>query len=252
MLASEHLVADDSDDAINEVGAEWVGVTAYPSLPYSEANIEGFYSTMGANGYAQSFNFGEYSAFERDFKDQAQGGDDYLFVDAVDLAYYNGHGTPTGVFFSSSYDNKFLRDVECRWGDGDLEWMVLDTCEALEWKTAFDKNLFERWGPALQGAHMICSFSTTAYNRETRGGLFAIFLTSSMFKYTIRTAWFTACALTEGSAVSAAVLYATASEDPWDPQLDDPINDHAHGFGYVCSDPTPDVAKWWVWLSSQC
>jgi hypothetical protein len=250
--ASEHLIADEGDDAINEVGAEWLGVTASPKLPYSEDNIAGFYNIMGLSGYAQSFNFGEYSAYERDHKDQAQGGDDYIFVDAVDLAYYQGHGCPVGVFFSSLHDDMHLRNVECSFGDGDLEWIVFDSCEVLAWVDSQGANVFERWGPALQGVHMICGFSTTSYNRETRGSFFASYLTFPIFRYTIADAWFAACDLSEGSTVFAAVLYATASADPWNPQLDDPINDHAHGFGYVCSDPTPATAKWWVWLSSQC
>jgi len=145
-----------------------------------------------------------------------------------------------------------LDHSEARWGDGDLEWIVLDACSPLAWENENGENVFERWGPALQGVHMICSFATGSQNVQTRGMRFAMYLTGPFFRYTIKKAWFQACADTEGSNCWAAVLYATKSADPWSPQLDDPIHDHAHGFGYVSSDPTPSTTKWLVWIASQC
>jgi hypothetical protein len=50
----------------------------------------------------------------------------------------------------------------------------------------------------------------------------------------------------------SAVFYASKSPDPLNPQLDDPINDHAYGFGYVCTDPIPGTFSWYVYITSGC
>ena len=69
---------------------------------------------------------------------------------------------------------------------------------------------------------------------------------------TIVNAWFRTCLETEPSKHVAAVFYATKSTNPFQPQLDDPINDHAYGFGYVCSDPTPGTIHHLVYITSGC
>jgi hypothetical protein len=246
-------IASDDDDGIKEIGIEWVGLTGWPPLTNTEFNIENFYNLMGTvGGYSREFNFGEAAAWETDFKYDALGGNDSAWVDAVDLVYYQGHGHPDGIFFSSHRDDHFLDHSEARWGDGDLEWIVLDAFSLLAWENENGENVFERWGSAFQGLHMICSFATESQNARVRGLAFAEHLTSPYYNLTIKDAWFKACAATEESSHWAAVLYATTSPDPWNPQLDDPIHDHAHGFGYVSSDPTPSTTKWFVWIASQC
>ncbi|MHA2384827.1 MAG: DUF6345 domain-containing protein [Candidatus Thorarchaeota archaeon] len=245
----------DYDDGVKEVGIEWVGLTGHPPLGNTQTNIEGFYNWMNVfGGYDQEFNWGEYSAWEEDFKYEGFGGTDNQWVDAVDFVYYQDHGNPDGVAFSSSHDDGWLHYSECKWGDGDLEWIVLDACSPLAWENENSENVWERWAPALQGLHMILSFSTGSNNVQTRGWRFGMYLTGFMFtnKMSLADAWFRACAETQGSTCYAAVLYASKSADPWNPQLDDPINDHAHGFGYQCSDPTPETINWYVYITSQC
>lgn len=245
----------DYDDGVKEVGIEWVGNTGHPPLPNTQTNIEGFYNWMGVyGGYNREFNWGEYSAWEEDFKYEGFGGTDSQWVDAVDFVYYQDHGNPNGVAFSSNHDDGGLHYSEARWGDGDLEWIVLDACSPLAWVNENNVNVWERWTPALQGLHMILSFSTGSNNVQTRGWRFGMYLTGFMFfdKMSLADAWFRACAETQGSTCYAAVLYASKSVDPWNPQLDDPINDHAHGFGYQCSDPTPGSFNWYVYITSQC
>ena len=68
----------------------------------------------------------------------------------------------------------------------------------------------------------------------------------------IAQAWFRATLETEGSDIVAAVFYASKSANPLNPQHDDPIHDHAYGFGYVCSDPTPGTFGWYVYVTSNC
>ena len=241
------------DEGVKEIGIEWVGVTASPALPNSGINSGGFMNWMCTyGGYTGVFNFGELEAWEEDFKYTSIGGNDIAWIDAVDFAYYQDHGGPDGVAFSSMHDDQALYDTECRWGDGDLEWIVFDACSVLAWQNSVGTNVFDRWGPAFQGLHMICSFSTGSSNVQTRGYTFAYFLTGAwgLPICPIYSAWFQACAATQGPDCWSAVLYVTQSNDPWNPQLDDPINDHAHGFGYVCNDPV--AAKWLVWIATTC
>lgn len=250
---SGYLPMSAYDEGVKEIGIEWVGVTANPALPNSGINSGGFMNWMCAyGGYTGVFNFGEQEAWEEDFKYTSIGGNDVAWIDAVDFAYYQDHGGPDGVAFSSMHDDQALYDTECKWGDGDLEWIVFDACSVLAWQNSDGKNVFERWGSAFQGLHMMCSFSTGSSNVQTRGYTFAYLLTGAwgLPICPIYSAWFQACAATQNSDCWSAVLYVTKSNDPWNPQLDDPINDHAHGFGYVSSDPIP--AKWLVWIAMQC
>ena len=247
------------DDSANEVGIEWVGPSV--GLPNSGINSGGFYNWLGDwGGFTCVFNWGDYDAWEQDFRYVSIGGDDVNWVDAVDFVYYQDHGCPWGVEFSSMHTDTWLYPTECMWGDGDLEWIVLDACSPLALDDGGGYDVFERWGGTLQGVHMICSFATGSLNVETRGVDFGMHLTGFPYilpmgitmigAHRIIDAWFAACADTEGDACWAAVLYSTKSADPWNPQLDDPINDYLTGFGHVCNDPVP--ANWWAWIANQC
>ncbi len=239
------------DDGVKEIGIEWVGVTHHKPLYNTETNIEGFYNHMGTTGgYNREFNWGEYCAWETDFTYVDIGGNDVGWVDAVDFVYYQDHGGPNGFALTSEHNDKSVVYPECRWGDGDLEWIVLDACSPLAWENPDDgKNVWERWAPTLQGLHMILSFATGSSNVKTRGTRFATYLTQG---HRMMDAWFWACAETQDSNCLSAVLYATAANDPWNPGWNDPSNDHAHGFGSVCADPTPAVTKWFVYIVAQC
>ena len=100
---------------------------------------------------------------------------------------------------------------------------------------------------------MVCGFETTSYNRQTRGLKFAQYMTGAGgLALTTKDSWFKACAETEGSDVVTAVFYASKSSNPLNPQQDDPINDHAYGFGYVCTDPIPGTFGWFVFITATC
>jgi hypothetical protein len=244
------------DDGVKEVGIEWVGMSHKKPLWNTETNIEGFYNWMGAyGGYSREFNWGEYSAWEEDFKDSAFSGTDTEWIDAVDFVYYQDHGGPDGVAFTSNHDDKGLEYSAMRLGDGDLESIVFDACSPLAWENKNGVNVFDRWAPTLQGVHQVLSFATTSQNSAVRGTKFALYMTglsTIIPAATIVNAWFRATAETEGSDRLAAVFYASKSADPWNPQQDDPINDHAYGFGYVCSDPVPGTFSWYVYITSSC
>jgi len=239
------------DDGVKEIGIEWVGMSAGHPLWNTETNIEGWYNKMGTTGgFNREFNWGEYSAWEEDFKDSTHSGTDTDWIDAVDFVYYQDHGGPDCVSFTSNHDDHWLSFLHMRLGDGDLDSIVFDACSPLAWVNENGDNVFERWAPALQGIHQICSFGTTSQNSATRGTKFATYMTD--LGMTIVSAWFRATMETEGSDRLGAVFYGSKSSNPLAPQLDDPINDHAYGFGYTCTDPIPGSFGYYVYITNSC
>ncbi len=245
------------DDNVREIGVEWIGLSHLNSPLYNnEENTEGFYNWMATiGGFSQEFNWGEFSAWEEDFKAASFGGTDNQWIDAVDIAYLHSHGGPTSISFTAyQHDQHFLNFTELRLGDGDLDTLAIDACKPLAWEDKYGNNVFERWGPALQGIHQVCSFATSSKNSAKTGTGFGMYLTGYFTNpsLTIVNAWFRTCLETESSDKVSAVFYATKSTNPFQPQLDDPINDHAYGFGYVCSDPTPGTVHHLVYITSSC
>ena len=108
------------------------------------------------------FDWRGFAAFEKDFKSQALGGWDHNYVDNVDAQWYTGHGSANGITFKSSVDDKTLSPNEARWGDRDLEWMQLESCQVLR-DTNGTHDYFSRWGGAVDGLHILNGFHTNAY-----------------------------------------------------------------------------------------
>ena len=100
-----------------------------------------FYNILRANGYKGFFNFGNASAWERDFKEP----DDQTYVDAADIVMHADHGGHCGFAFgNTSHDDCILWASEAKWGNQDLEWIILDDCSVLQrtfgwtcWEGAF-------------------------------------------------------------------------------------------------------------------
>ena len=243
------------DDGIKEVGVEWIGLSYDDMLTASESCTGGFYDHMGSiGGYSQEFNWGEYGAWEEDFRDITKNGNDTQWIDAVDMVYYQGHGGPRAVTFTSNHDNVFAYFADMKLGDGDLDTIAFDSCSVLAWYDQYIGNIFERWSPALQGVHQVCGFATGAKNTEKMGLSFAQYMTGlyPLPALTIMESWFRAALECQPNDRKVAMFYGTNSTNPFQPQLDDPINDHAKGFGYVCEDPTPDRIEWYVYITSNC
>jgi hypothetical protein len=243
------------DDGLLEVGAEWIALSHERPLYHNEVNTEGFYNWMGTHGgYSREFIWHEYSAWESDLSDSSLGGHDDEWADAVDFVYVHTHGDQTGLGYTSWHYQPFLNFSLMRLGDGDLETLAMDACKTLAWTSKTGQNVFERFGPVLQGIHQICGFATNSDNSAETGPRFGLYMTGYMVlpSATIVNAWFRSCLETEGSAHVSAVIYATMSTNPYQPLQDDPINDYAYGFGYTCSDPTPSVYKNFVYITSSC
>ena len=135
------------DDFPIEVAIEWNVYSGSDYIPNSDDLAKRFYNKMASfTGWLGSFSFGQLSAWEEDFKfETAQnGGTDNYYIDAVDLALFSGHGWYTGVSFMGNHDDTWLDHTECRWGDGDLEWMLLDACRTLGLTSDLGVSVFDR------------------------------------------------------------------------------------------------------------
>jgi hypothetical protein len=194
----------------------------------------------------------------------SKGGTDPDWIDKVHFAFFSGHGAGAGfvstgvgrgggfTFGQYAHDDWVLASIppnrEPRWGDGILNWIVLDVCSALARKSDGDGVLYtvwERWGNSdvMYGLHYILGFRTSAYDSCSRGRIFAEYLTGARdgVKYTIREAWIKATADTEGSPVMGAYLRAASPGS-------DTYNDHLYGCGTVSNDPNPAAQT--IWYSS--
>jgi hypothetical protein len=155
----------------------------------------GFKSVMASKGVPTVFDWRGWSAWERDFKDTTKGGTDHIYVDNVDAQWYTGHGWSGGFTFKSSIDDTEITPADARWGDRDLEWMQLESCQVLR-DTNGSHDYFGRWGGAVDGLHMLNGFHTNAYCvGGGTGGTFASYLFPRQILWitlpalTVRNAW---------------------------------------------------------------
>lgn len=218
----------------DEVAVEWVqyyGLVGKSDVLGRRACAEGFYNIIAAYGdWVGEFNRGNADAWEEHFKREATGGTDMNWIDSVDFAYFAGHGAGdtglgTGSAFTfgvNAHDDWILSVVptnrEPRWGDKDLEFIVLDVCSALI--RAVDGapySLGQRYANSdvMRGLHYILGFRTLAFDSWSRGGYYAEYLTgtgvSGGTKHTIRMAWYHATRMTESGGVQGAYVRSSSS-----------------------------------------
>jgi hypothetical protein len=161
------------DDSNNkEVGVEWVEIyydSVLGNLTCPRVDAEGFYNALGNKGWTKRFNWGNGLAWESDFEDPSVGGSDYVWIDSVDFAWFSGHGMPWGFYFSVDRDGdrfliKHVHYTEVKWGDQDLEWIVIAACYVLQWKPEGLPDAIDRWAPAFKGLHVMMGFDTFLYD----------------------------------------------------------------------------------------
>jgi hypothetical protein len=130
----------------------------------AQDSAQGFHNAMANHGIGTQFDFRGTNAWESDFKSSAlAGGNDSSFVDDVDMQWYTGHGWPGGFTFKNTTQNDgSIVPADANWGNGDLEWMQLESCQVLQ-DTNGSADYFQRWGGAINGLHMLNGFDTSAY-----------------------------------------------------------------------------------------
>lgn len=128
----------------------------------SNVSANGFKAALTAHGVAIQFDWRGNNAWEADFKDPAKpNGDDSRWADDVDIAWYSGHGGPNGFTFNTNHSDTVLAPADARWGNRDLEWLQLQSCNVLQDVTGTN-DYFGRWGQSLAGLHILNGFDTLA------------------------------------------------------------------------------------------
>jgi hypothetical protein len=157
----------------------------------------GFKNVMASKGHTTSFDFRGMSAWEEDFKKASAGGTDSSYADSVDAMWYTGHGSSGGFTFkNTTHDDGWIVPSDADWGNSNLEWMQLESCQVLR-DTTGTNDYFGRWGGAINGLHMLNGFHTNAYCvGGGTGGRFAEYLFPQTFlgitirpALTVRNAW---------------------------------------------------------------
>jgi hypothetical protein len=200
-------------------------------------NVNG-YSARLDDGAVKQFHWTGLTAWERDFR-EGGAGLDHLYVDNVDELLYCGHGWPGGFTFESNQlDGSVVPgDVINAWGDYDLEWLALLSCQVLA-ASSGGQSWAQRWGPSFDGLHLLLGFETNAADWSNFAGRFADYqLGRSFFIITIRlpvrSAWFQAAAEEQPSGRISVVMGVGSSNGATD------YNDYFHGQGPV----GPDIRR---------
>jgi len=200
----------------------------------------GFKNVMNAHGVGVPFDWRGANAWEWDFKDTSLGGGDDNYVDNVDASWYTGHGWPGGFTFKSSVTDTSIVPGDARWGDRDLEWLQLESCQVLR-DTSGTHDYFGRWRPAFQGLHILNGFHTNAYCVSGgTGGTFADYLFPKKFlwwtlrpAYKVQNAWAAMALDREPSGVVYRSMGLLRSDGV------NNIGDHFWGQGPTGPDITP-------------
>lgn len=150
---------------------------------------QGFIDAMVADDVIERFSWSGICAWEQDFKANT----DNSWIDNTDITLYVGHGNGDGFTFEdNNHDDDKLdyNDATGDWGDVDLEWLALYSCQVLEddWG---GMNRFDRWKQEFDGLHLLLGFHTNAQANDNFTGAFAQnMLSASPMK--VREAWFKA------------------------------------------------------------
>ncbi len=129
----------------------------------AQDSANGFRNVMAGKGHTKKFDWRGTNAWETDFKKTSAGGHDKDYVDAVDIQWYTGHGSPGGFTFkNNAHSDGDITPSDARWGDNfNLEWLQLESCQVLA-DTNGTNDYFQRWAPAFDGLHILNGFHTNA------------------------------------------------------------------------------------------
>ncbi|MCG8487643.1 MAG: DUF6345 domain-containing protein [Chromatiales bacterium] len=198
---------------------------------------QGFIDRMQSAGVTERFSWSGTLAWEQDFK----ASQDSNWIDNTDMTFYVGHGYGGGFTFEdNSHDDGTLDhdDATEDWGDKDLEWLALLSCQVLkdEWS---GMSRFDRWKQEFDGLHLLLGFHTNAYAWSSFSGEFADNMLKSS-PMTVKTAWFEATDTNQPSGVVPVVMGVLGSSGMSN------MNDYFWGKGSVGPDIRDgDIIGYW-------
>lgn len=138
--------------------------------------------------WTKRFEWGNANAWPSDWRSAAHGGSENSYIDTVDLAYFAGHGSKSGIYFyetgATATTLASKSQVVGAWGDRDLDWVGLAACNVLD--DPFS-NL-QDWARAMNGVRLLMGFKTVM-NDVPHGREFGQYIRDG---YTFTQAWFKA------------------------------------------------------------
>ena len=224
------------DEGIMEVLTEWVDKDPDHSkwdLYYGHKSGRRLVKKLKSIGwtvpkgfrYRRVPNWGNEQVWKSDF-----GSNNNYEIDSVDLVLFQGHTIAKAdpVFAKTVSALQMGRkevvlpgDVVQEWGDKDLEWIGLATCQPLN-----DASRTP-WANAFNGAHLILGYATNR-NDAKDGAKWGKYMKKGK---TVTQAWFITADKLQGKGTKARVLAEAGNN----------FNDHVWGVGkYVSPDPTVD------------
>lgn len=221
-----------------ECGTEWIGTSQ--GLSGSSGNKQGFVDQCRAAGWSVNFDYGDYAAWERDFR-----ANDDAYVDSVDLLFYTGHASQNGWTLNSPDDTNGLRYTEVGtspgsdiYGNTDLEWLIVAACGPLQSThfTTNTTNAFSRWRGIFDGLHVFMGYGAVTYDNTSEGRRF---MQLARAGWNVIDAWFRTAkeiqpstngyGAPNGPRIYVVAMYAHNGDHC-------ARNDHLWGMGSTCAD----------------
>jgi len=224
------------DEGIMEVLTEWVDKDPDDSkwdLYYGHKSGRRLVKKLKSIGwtvpkgfrYRRVPNWGNEQVWKSDFA-----GANNNQIDSVDLVLFQGHGI-------MSWDAVYKKNLKAlqmgekavvvpgdaikKWGDKDLEWIGLQSCQIL------GDTSRSYWANALNGAHLILGWATNALDVKA-GAKWGKYMKKGL---TVTQAWFVMADKLHPKGRMARVIAETGNN----------FSDHVWGIGkYVSPDPTVD------------
>ena len=197
----EGMVAVTADDG----GAWEYGIEGAAADLWQAVNAEAYGLHVWLNPWMNKrYYWTNNNAWEEDYKRHDLGGNNNNYVDAVDLAFYVGHGSPSSFTFSNAaHDDDRITPNDCQyaWGDNDNEWVALTSCQVLA-----DSNL-SAWRNCQNGQHLTLGFVTnaSAYNSHTstQAYHFGRYLS---WGFNVPQAWYAACDVAQRGRITRTII----------------------------------------------
>ncbi|HEV3472691.1 MAG TPA: DUF6345 domain-containing protein, partial [Actinomycetota bacterium] len=215
-----------------QVGAD--GGTYSPDCtPYTT----GWKNENSEGGVPSQFLYQANLAWSSDFKsDTITGGQDHEYADDVDMMFYCGHGSRGSFTFenTSGPTDKDITPGEARWGDRDIEWFALLSCQVLrEDSIASGSGTWSViWDESFNGLHGLYGFHTNASASGNLGYDMAKHMlgTDGVSAKTIHDAWVQAVNDGQPDGRIWATIYPVSTSSTWN------RNDFFWGEGSVSAD----------------
>lgn len=217
-----------------DAGTEWVGLSQ--GLGGSRDNAHGFVNGFRNRGTPVEFNFGDYAAWEEDFKKVSMGGNDNNYTDNVDMVFYTGHANGNLFTFPGMRDDGALEYTDGSYGERELEWLMVAACGPMQMNEG-GVHLFDRWGRVFKGLHMLAGYANVSLDNTIEGDRLARFLLAE--NRTVRSSWALMAAEAQPSTVTYGYMgvIGPGGMSNW--------NDHYWGKGAVGPD-IHDVRGYWA------